>query len=539
MAARLPSSERPGPDRSTSARTSSGSRTSAAGSRTRTAGARTAASAAAPAASSSARARRPAAGRPRTKPLTGCPVPRLWTRPLRRLTRTTTRGYEVIDFARNVLGEPLLPWQEWLVIHALELLPDSTFRFRTVIAMVARQNGKTSLSRTLALWRLYVDGARLVLGAAQDVSIAREVLTAATDMAQSVPDLAAEIDVVRRTNGDEYLKLVGGGRYKITASTRSAGRGLSVDHLTMDEIREQRDWAAWSALSKTTIARPHSQIWALSNAGDHQSVVLNHLRDAALSERDASIGVFEWSAPDGCALDDPAAWTQANPALGHTISETAIRGALATDPPDVFRTEVLCQRIDALNSAIDLAAWRACADPAGTMTDLRDRVIVCLDVAPDGGHVTLVAAADTPDGRVRVEPVAAWTSTEDARRDLPDLLARVNPAGIAWFPGGPAAVLAPELRGGTWGEAYGITGAEVAEACQGIADLVASRRIVHPMDPLLDAHVAGATKFHVGDGWRFVRRGAGHVDAAYAAAGAVHHLRTRPDEIPQPRSAVY
>lgn len=491
--------------------------------------------------------RRPGGRRPRSKPLVGCLEPRLFTPPIRRLTRNTTRGYEVIDFARYVLGEPLLPWQEWVVIHALELLPDGSFRFRTVVVLVARQNGKTHLSKVLALWRLYVDGARLVLGAAQDLSIAKEVLTAACDTAVEVPELAEEVERISNTNGQEHLKLAGGGRYVIKASTRSAGRGLSVDHLTMDEIREQRDWAAWSALSKTIMARASGQIWCLSNAGDDASVVLNHLRSAAgvvqggdgvslMDEaRDATIFLAEYSAPEGCDLDDETGWAQANPALGHTMSEVAIRSALGTDPPEVFRTEVLCQKVDKLNGAFDLTAWESGKDPGGTMDSLRERVIACLDVAPDGQHVALLAAAETPDGRYRVEPVQAWDSTEAARRELPELLERVKPAATGWFPSGPAAELAPELR--ALG-AVEIKGAEVNEACMEFAGLVAARRVLHPDDPLLNAHIAGAEKYQVGDGWRLVRRGAGHVSAAYAAAGAVHVLRTLPVEKPLPRPMV-
>src|SRR5712692_5944945 len=48
--------------------------------------------------------------------------PRLWTKPLRPLTRKTSKGYEVIDFA-EMIGEPLLPWEQWAAVHALELLP--------------------------------------------------------------------------------------------------------------------------------------------------------------------------------------------------------------------------------------------------------------------------------------------------------------------------------------------------------------------------------------------------------------------------------
>jgi hypothetical protein len=90
----------------------------------------------------------------------------------------------------------------------------------------------------------------------------------------------------------------------------------------------------------TTIARPNALTVAISNAGDDKSVVLNSLRSTGLAETDESIALFEWSAPDGCALDDPDAWCQAMPGLGHgTITESAVRLALATDPESVFRPD--------------------------------------------------------------------------------------------------------------------------------------------------------------------------------------------------------
>ncbi len=297
--------------------------------------------------------------------LLGKTQPRLWTPPLRKLTRATSHGYSVIDFA-DAIGEPLLPWQRWLAVHAMEVDANGFYRFRVVLVLVARQSGKSSIKRSISLWRLYVDGAQLVLGVAQDVSLAREQWQMCLDTIGESPDLASDLEQVRRVNGDEWLKvaaeldargispdereigyeddeldesltIAGGGRYKIAASNRKAGRGLSVDELNIDELREQRSWAAWSALSKTTMARPDAQIWCMSNAGDDESVVLNQLREAALSGRDPSIGLFEWSGPDNCELDDWDAIRQANPGLGYTVSEAAIRTAITTDPPNVFR----------------------------------------------------------------------------------------------------------------------------------------------------------------------------------------------------------
>jgi hypothetical protein len=429
-------------------------------------------------------------------------------------------------------GTPLLPWQRWAAIHALETVPGGAFRFRVVLVLVSRQNGKSHLGRAVTLWRMYIENARLILGVAQDVSLAREQWQMCIDAINDSPDLRAELEAVRRVNGDEQFRLASGSRYKIAASNRSAGRGLSIDQLNIDELREQRNWDAWSALSKTTMARRNSQIWCMSNAGDDESVVLNQLRDAALARRDPGIGIFEWSAPDGCELDDPKAWAQANPALGLTVSEAAIRSAMATDPPNVFRTEVLCQRVDQLDGAIDLAAWKACADPAGTMEGLRDRIVLCFDVAPDGAHATLAAAAQLDDGRARTEIVRAWKTTDAARAELPELIDRIRPQAVVWYPTGPAAAFAPMLRPDprlhSRAQYTELTGMKVAEACQGLADLAIARRVVHNADPLLDSHVSAAQKTPSGDGWRFTRKGEGHVDAAYAAAGAVYVALTMP-----------
>lgn len=457
--------------------------------------------------------------------LVGSVRPRLWTPPLRPLNRRTSRGYEVADFA-ELAGEPLQPWQAWLCKHALELRPDGTYRFRTVLVLVARQNGKSSVKRTVTLWRMYLDRTRTVLGLAQDVALAREQWQLCQDTIHGCPDLEAEWGGARNVNGDERFWLTNGSRYLIKAMNRKAGRGYAIQEVNIDELREQRDWASWSAVSKTIMAQRDAQLWALSNAGDDESVVLNQLRDAALAGRDDSIGLFEWSAPEGCELDDPRAWAQANPGLGHVISEQAIRSALGTDPPEVFRTEVLCQRVAHLDAAVDIGAWRACTDAQGSLRGQKDRLAACLDVAPDGGHATLAAAAVLGDGRVRVQIVKAWRSTDEARFQLADVLDQLAPVQFAWYPGGPAAALAPILRARP-GQVE-LQGGKVGEACQGLADLTTTRRVVHPGDPLLDAHIGGASKLPTGDGWRFTRRGAGHVDAAYAAAGAVYCAQTMP-----------
>ena len=89
----------------------------------------------------------------------GYTEPRVFTPPLRELTPDTTLGFAVIDFAHDVMAVELLPWECWLFIHALEIVGDLEgewyFRFRTIVVLIARQNGKTMMSEVLSLF-LYV-----------------------------------------------------------------------------------------------------------------------------------------------------------------------------------------------------------------------------------------------------------------------------------------------------------------------------------------------------------------------------------------------
>lgn len=473
------------------------------------------------------------AGPGRKKKLYGRTEARVWTRPLRPLTRKTSRGFEVIDFA-EMIGEPLLPWQQWAVIHALELNPDGSYRFRTVLILVARQNGKSHLKRIVSLWRMYMDGAREIVGAAQDVSLARKQWQMCQASIHACPDLEEEWAGVRNVNGDEMF-WAAGCVYAIKATNDKAGRGGSNDEVNIDELRSQHDWKAWGSLSKTTMARPNGQTWAMSNAGDDASVVLNQLQAVGEAGTDPSLCLLEWSAPKGCELDDTSGWQQANPGLGYTVSEAAIRSALATDPPGVFRTEVLCQKVDLLDGAVDYEAWKDCSDATGTMDALKDRLSACLDGAPDGQHWTLAVAAVLADGRPRVEIVADWTSAAAVRKEMPALLKKIGPKAFAWYPGGPGAELATTLRplatainkhpgkraDGELPEDGAIAGGRPSQVCMELAGLIRDRGIVHAGQELLDSHLKGASKLTVSDGWRFTRSG-GHCDAGYAAAGAVN-----------------
>jgi hypothetical protein len=472
----------------------------------------------------------------------GVVEPRVFTKSRRKLTRRTSLGFEVIEFA-EMLGIPLLKWQKWVLIHALELNEDGTLRFKYIVLLVARQNGKTTLLAVLILWYMYVQKVNLILGTAQNLQQAEEAWEKVAEYIYGNEWLRKELVKHNKVNGAKFLQLKDKQRYIIAAATRKSSRGKSAGVVIMDEAREQTNYDAYGALTKTTMAKKEFQIWIPSNAGDVKSVVLQDLKDKGRAyaanpedeDTDLSFGYFEYAALDAnlqnLPIEDEEGHYFANPSCPELMPYQNIISAMKTDPPETFRAEVLCQWVQLLEIVIDPQIWESCGDPQGSLDNYRRKLAVCIDVSPDQKHVSAYVAAETGGGMVRVEPLWAsdesrpGTATEQAQEQLPAILARVRPRKVVWFPGGPASALGTFLRGKAIKNIEEIKEVQALDACAEFVVMVHARKIRHNSDPLLNNHVLAAEKFPVGDRFKFSRRGAGQVDALYAAAGAVFACR--------------
>lgn len=397
--------------------------------------------------------------------LKGKAVPRLWTRPLRELTPLTTFGFEAIKFAERDLGLSLHPWQKWFLLHSLELEPGyetgdprPKLRYETVVLLVSRQNGKSFVLSARLLWRMFTWKNRekelLILSTAHKLSLAEEILDAA-HRTVSISEMHDKIMQRSNTNGNKFFKLENGAKWKCEAASDDGGRGLTVTDLAFDELRQQRDWSAWAAMTNTTNAVWSAQTIAVSNAGEAKSEVLRSLRAKALEEMEAraaaekhgedyspsdpSLGLFEWSAPDDCDIWDTDGWRQANPSLGYPDAITgdvlASKAALVGEPgaglPEhKFRTENLCQWVnvtaDSLFSSEELDA---CLDPDSEIAP-DSPIYLSVDVSRDRKMTSLSIAGFRDDGKPHVEFVTQRAFTEW----VPEFLAN----GLAFK---PAAVI--------------------------------------------------------------------------------------------------
>lgn len=495
----------------------------------------------------------------------GYEQPRIFTPPLRELTPETSLGFDVIAFASLICGIELFPWQKWLLIHALELLPDGSFRFRTVVVLVARQSGKSTLSQILALWFMYRLGSDLVLGTAQDLDTAEEVWQGAVDLVNDVPELRELRSKVVLNNGKKMLELKSGSRYKVKAANRRAGRGLSGDLILLDELREHQSWDSWSAVTHTTMARPDAQVWALSNAGDASSIVLRYLRmmahsslgdpdginaaadplaalltddvdpDDVMIDDGDTLAIFEWSAPPGCDIQDRDGWAQANPSLSYSVTERTIASAAKLDPHWVFRTEVLCQWSDgSLEGPFPVDSWEAGIVRSAEGASIVGNVVACVDVSFDRGMAYVAFAGINQAGRQQVEIVAKrhgmdWVLPWLLDPKRVDLIDNVTGQGR----GAPVSGLLTELRAGgvpvvDW------SGSDLSAGSGAFYDAVRNNTFDHFPQPALDVAAATAVTKPSGDGWLWDRRRSTTDIAPLIAATGALWLLNRPDETPAP-----
>ena len=355
--------------------------------------------------------------------------PRIYTRPLRELTEDTSLGFLCIKYAETILGENLYPWQKWALIHALEiegdLLADWRFRFRTVLFMIARQNGKTVLSYIIASFFMNVLEVPSIFGTSLSLDKAEEVWESVIAAQQKNPDLVKRIDRVARTNGNKRLILENGSSYKVGAPTRRAGRGDSNDLVLLDEVREQRDFEVLSAAAASTNAKPNGLIVCFSNAGDPDSVVLRQLRSQAIANIEGgtaanfggdvdggALGLFEWSSPDGASTDDMDALAQANPALGYgRLTERALLSNRQTFPENKFRSECMCQQVETILPApFPDGAWAAGLDTQSCIAP-ESELYFGIDLSADRKWASIGVCGMREDGHYHIEVVARRVGT--------------------------------------------------------------------------------------------------------------------------------
>jgi hypothetical protein len=449
-----------------------------------------------------------------------------------RVPNLRSRGWELIDFSAQC-GLELMGWQKYLAVQAMRVKPDGRFHFPLICAVVARQNGKSTLMISRILWGLFVQKDSLQIGSAHRLTTSLETFRHLVNIIEGNESLSKQVKKIRWAHGSEEVETIHGSRYMVKAAN-SAARGISKpETVFMDELREHKDLDAWSSMKYTMMAAKNPQVWTLSNAGDSHSVILNQLRERGLQASAGGgtddIGYFEWSAATD-DIHDVENWKHANPSMGRTIHIDNIASA-TNDAPDVFRTEVLCRWVDSINPAIPSQEWADCEDTSLKLDESKTTWLG-IDLSPDRRHGALVAAQRLDDERFFVQLLHTWhnpVSLDDktianeiapyarkftaleslvySKRTASAVAMRLSPAGIP---------------------TTDIDGVEYATSCDQLLSAVVSKRLRHKGQPELTKQILSASKLPYGDGaWVIGRRASKVAVCATVASALVTHFATR------------
>lgn len=527
----------------------------------------------------------------------GCTEPRIYTKPLEQhcnpltgeLLDDFTDGPAAIAFAKD-LGITLYPWQTWFLNHALEL--DATgelYRFRIIIAMVARQNGKTTVENILALWHMYILKSGMVIGTAQNLDRSEEAWKDCLALAELDDEM---FEMIEESNfgHPKYFNLSNGCEYRVVAATGKGGRGFSGDLILLDELREHRVFDTWAAVTNTMNARPLAQAYAFSNAGDITGVVLRYQRalahrelgwpdgddDAEILGTDANVfegldetelpegwdeittGFFEWSAAPNAKRTDVNALAQANPAMGHkevAFNCPTIRSLLASlksTPPLEFDQEVMCRFVPgAEGGPWPEGQWEDTCDSDAT-PGADAEIVVCVEISSrrDVAYVSRCGRYLKP-----LQKVNDYSPTE---KDIAVVGISEDRAGTDWIiphlletrdtyrgivirsePGAPTMNLLEDLRNLELADGSPAnlpliewSGPNIAAAHADITDRLRDKAIEHLPHKGMDMAAATAVRLdNPGGGWRTdIKKSPSDTAPLYAAIGAVWGMDHLPEE---------
>jgi hypothetical protein len=264
-------------------------------------------------------------------------------------------------------------------------------------------------------------------------------------------------------------------------------------------------------------ARKHWQLWYLSSAGQLHSDALRTIRQRGI-DGDPGLAYYEWSVPEDVyrsapeyVANMPAAWAQANAALGDRIQPETIRLAQRSMDPVEFAREVMGVWDDEQGiPIIDPIEWALLADyDSGIVSGM----VFALDCDEGLSHGCIGVAGYRADDIPHVE-ITSREGVLDHREGVTWMVSRAKElhdqwVPVAWIvdPSGPAGALLEDLRA-VGIEPELVTVRELGQACGAL--LKASQamdEVRHRGQECVAEAIRVAQKRDIGDGgWSFSRR---------------------------------
>jgi phage terminase large subunit-like protein len=453
-------------------------------------------------------------------------LPTTYTKPLSE--NFVSDGPKLREFASRFwateeqgLGFKLLPWQEWVIDHALERYPEDhpdphkagRLRKNKVVISVARQNGKSTIGSLLTAYGLFMhETAPNIVCTASTVNIANNLFNYIKAGVQTHPAIKKRFKV---TGYQGIKRLDKPGRCFVRASDADRLQGQPFTLGIVDELHLLKP-EVWQAITKATMTKKDGIVIGLTTAGDNDSELLKRLYEmghkaAAGSEDLERFGFYLWEGIEGAPIDDEESLRRANPSVvcGLVPMQTLLED-VRTD------TEVGARRfshnrfITGSEGWLDMHTWLSAATgglPEGS------RPVFVVDRTPGRAHASVTAVAKL--GEVFYTELAAVITdpvepTDEVLLELCKKLNKNNPL-VFVMDKHPLGELAKLLE---------MNGLPVKTMQQGdifSASEFANRqikigRVSHSGDARVTQQIPNAKVKQYGERWRLVRNGSGYID---------------------------
>ena len=238
------------------------------------------------------------------------------------------------------------PWQRKVMEGWLATLKSGKWAAGDVGISVPRQNGKNGILEFCELYMAAILGLK-ILHTAHEVKTCRKHFMRMKhyfENSRKYPELAAIVQSIRSTNGQEAIYLTNGGSIESIARSKSSGRGFTVDVIVCDEAQELTDEqmeAMQPAISSAPSGNPMTIYAGTPTPPTSPGTVFARLRKEAHSGKSRRLCWFEWGVKEIGDVEDRKRWEATNPSLGIRLLPSVIESEVKKFSPDGFARERL------------------------------------------------------------------------------------------------------------------------------------------------------------------------------------------------------
>lgn len=286
----------------------------------------------------------------------------------------------------------LEPWQVFMIMAAFGWLrkKDGLRRFRKVLLLVPRKNGKSALAAGLGLYMLCADGehgAEVYSGATSEKQ-AWEVFRPAKLMAQKSPAMVSHFGI--EVNAKNINILANGSRFEPIIG--NPGDGASPSCAIVDEYHEHPTDALYSTMETGMGAREQPMMLVITTAGDNIAGPCYAMQQEAQAvlegtRRDDELFALVYGIDDGDDWTDPDVLRKANPNFGVSVFDDFLlaRQVEAMSSPrkaGAFKTKHLNVWVQARDAYFNVLRYQEKGDPTLTLDQFEGQeCIIGIDLA--------------------------------------------------------------------------------------------------------------------------------------------------------------